>query len=290
VPLWAIAGTTMGLAISGDDPNVGGTGIAYGTASIPDPQRGVLGIEFWRGSTLVGRVPAKLVTRVMPDPASPAGLTGALSAPFANNKVLHQVLALIDIPASYQEGYYTLKVRRFRDATLTLPLVDEGPWDSAFWSQTLYISAGDGASYATPFHGAWGASGITPPFVITAAMLREIVPDPQLLLALPSSTSAATLQIRFPDAKVEIRGAIAYRTVGQKSLVTLEPVDADTVRIHYVSPAADAVELALVFRNIQTGYQPVLPSEFVYEGGSFYDVDGAPIAPGGGFNPIGAIR
>jgi hypothetical protein len=289
VPLWAVAGTTMALAISADEPAIGGTGIGYGTTALADSQRGALGVELLRGSTTEALVPVKFVTRVMPDPASPAGLAGKVHHPniplTGETNILHQIVALIDLPASLPEGYYTLKVRRYQNASLAT-LVDQGPYDSLLWQQELYVSPGDGGQYFTPFRGAWGETDVA----IPSSTLRELVPSPQLLLTLPLNTAAATIDIGFPDAKIDVEGAIQHGGAGQNSLVSYQLIDSNSVRIHWVNPTADGSSLALVFDNTQSGYQPVLPSEFTYEAGSFYDADGAPIAPGGGFNPIGQIR
>jgi hypothetical protein len=272
LPLQAVAGTTIGLAISGET-NL----LAYGTADFADVQRGALGVDFMQGSTVVaGPVGLRLATRLVPDTASPAGLAGSVGG--ATTLGLHQAVALLDVPVSLPAPQtYTLRLRRYRDATLTT-VVDEGPTESTLW--TLDVKPGDGAPHFTPFEGELGP--------IDAAYIAELVPYPKLVLTLPSATAAATVQIRFPTAAVEIRGALVRRKVGQASLVTFELVDSDSVRLHYVNPAADTSALELVFANTAAIYAPVLYSQFAYESGAFYDADGAPIAPSASYSPITA--
>jgi hypothetical protein len=284
----AVAGTTFALAIGPDEPTAGGGNIGFGTELFADPQRGVLGVELRSGGVLRARVPVKLVTRLMPDPASPAGLSGELATPhpvFSSVSLLGQVAALIDLPHTLPEGSYQITIRRYRDVTLTT-LVDEGPIESALWSDVLYVEAGDGSPHYTPFAGGWDILN----FALDAEHVRQIVPYPQLLLNLPAGTAAATLDIGFPEAKVAIAGVYVYHATQHAVTAQLEPIDSDSVRIHFVDPAAQDYRLALVFENTQSGFAPVLLGEFSYEAGSFYDLSGTLIVPAAGFDPIGQIR
>jgi hypothetical protein len=287
VPMRAVAGTTFALAIGPDEPNAGGGTVGYGTVLFPDPQRGVLGVEFAQGGVVEALVPVKLVTRLMPDPASRAGLTGSIEtpSPFGSFGLLGQVAAVIDLPHTLPEGPYDLTIRRYTDATLTA-LIDQGPYESAQWKDDLYVEAGDGSPHHTPFSGGWGIAN----YALGASHVQQIVPYPQLLLSLPSGTAAATLDIGFPDAKIDIEGAYFYRLTGHSALVEVQAVDTDTIRLHVVDPGAQDHWLALVFENVQGGYAPVLETEFTYEAGAFYDADGAPIDPGSGYDPIAEIR
>ena len=119
-PTVAVAGTTIAIPVSGEDPNTGATSLAYGTATIPDPQRGALKVELMLGTTAVATLPVRLVSRVMPDPSSPAGISGtiqgALPVPFTQ-----QVIALVDIPHTVPANTYTIRIERYRDATYAAP-------------------------------------------------------------------------------------------------------------------------------------------------------------------------
>lgn len=286
VPMRAVAGTTMALAIGPD--GIDGT-FGYGSSSFEDSQRGVLGVEFKRGTQIESTVPVKLVTRVMPDPASPAALSGSLALPepgIPPADILGQVAALIDLPHTLPEGSYDLTIRRYTDDSLTT-LIDQGPVENPVWSEVLYIEAGDGNPHPTPFSASW-IPGLT--YSLQSSHVRQIVPHPQILLTLPPGTAAATLEIEYPDAKIEIKGAYVYRLTGHRALVTVEHVDESTVRVHVVDPGIHGHPVALVFDNTQSGYSPVLKSEFTYVAGAYYGVNGTPITPGGSFDPIGEIR
>ena len=286
MPTWAVAGTTLGLPVSSASepvPNLG-----YGTGTFADRQRGALGVEFFQGTVFRDRVPLRFITRTMPDPASPAGLAGGITTPFGfQSAQIYQAIALIDIPATtLPAGDYTLKLRRYKDANLNAAdLVDEGPADYPIWA--VKILAGDGQTHYTPFQ-TWGGSS---PFTLDDAIVSETIPLPKLGLWLPVGTAAATLQIHFPDAKIDVRGALVSQKVGQSSHVVYELVDPDSVRIHYMNPAADASALELVFETTSSSYDDrAFESEFAVEIEEYYDQDGFPLNPPAGFVRIGKIR
>src|SRR5262245_23973419 len=96
VPTVAVAGTTIGIPLSGDHTITNGTGLAYGVPGMPDPQRGALKIDLMSGSTFVANLPIRLVTRVMPDPSSPAALAGSINGPEGINVPwIQQVVAVV---------------------------------------------------------------------------------------------------------------------------------------------------------------------------------------------------
>jgi hypothetical protein len=286
VPMRAVAGTTFGFPISADDVNVG-YGIAYGSATFPDPQRGVLAVRFTNGAT-TQTVPVKLVTRLVADPATPVAFSGMVATPhpvFTSIPATGQIVALVDIPRSLPEGTYQLAVRRYQTSALTT-LIDEGPPESSLWSNVLYIEAGDGVDHFSPFKGGFDTiiSNLLPPHV------QQITPLPEVIVKTPPETAAATIDIGFPNAKATISHAYFYRRGTHSCVVEIESIDANTVRIHAIDPLGQGSDLSLVFKNTQSGYNPILKSEFVYEGGTFYDVDGDPILPTQGYEPISDVR
>jgi hypothetical protein len=278
VPTRAIAGTTVGFAVATDDPTFGGA-MAYGSSIYPDPQRGVLGIRFAKSGTTL-TVPAKMVTRVSADKATPVALTGSMSTPisgFPSSSALDQVLALVDIPHTLPAGTYTITVRRYKTSTdmSDSNLVDQGPIDSPLWTNSIVVFAGDGADHFTPFTAGVGAASGS----LTASQVQQVTPLPELLLQLPANTAAATIDITYPDAKMDIVGAYYYRLGTHTTFVSTEVVDTNTVRIHAIDPLAQGYFLSLVFKNTQTGYNPIAVGEFFDDAAAFYDGDGDPIVP-----------
>jgi hypothetical protein len=167
-------------------------------------------------------------------------------------------------------------VRRFKtaDNLTTANLVDEGPAENALWStNVLYIEPGDGSDHFTPFTGSLfgGSVNLGPSYV------QQITPHPELLLTLPSGTSAATLDIGFPQAKMAVVGAYSFHLWNNTTFVTAEPLAANVVRLHVVDPGAQGYQVSLVFKNTQTGYNPILKTEFFVEAAHYYDENGAEI-------------
>jgi hypothetical protein len=284
VPTRAVAGTTFGLAVGPDDSTFG-RNFGFGSATYQDPQRGVLAVRFVKSGTDV-TVAAKVVTRVVADPATPIAISGSVSTPhpsFPSVLALGQVLALVDIPKTLPEGLYSITVRRYKTASDLSAgnLIDEGPFDSPLWSNSIYVQAGDGVDHFTPFNGSWATITTT----LQPQHVQQVAPLPELILWMPSDVAAATIDITYPDAKMDVWGAYFYRLGTQTAFVQTENVDSNTVRIHVVDPLVQGFLVSLVFKNTQTGYSPILLSEFSYDGGSYYDADGE-LLDTTGFNPL----
>jgi|GEM_PF-5566536 len=292
VPLVARAGTTIGLAI-GPETQIGGAdaGLAFGTNVVSDRQRGFLVFELRQGSTVVATLPTRFVTRVVPDPASEAGLTGLVPA---NNGVplampLAQALAMVDIPRTVPTGTYRIYVAR-SSAPSGSPISGPNPADSPLYE--IEILGPQSNDRFTPFD----HDEFLEVFAATPEQLQSITPKPKLLLNLPNGQTglpaAATLEIQFDGTRVDVRGAVMNVPARSGALLTTSLVASNRARVHYVNPLADGQQLALVFEVLDRGaaYDPVSETtHFTVVSQDYYDALGVPMAVGS-FNPKGGIR
>lgn len=291
VPLVARAGTTVGLAIGGEGFAASSAWLAYGTSVVPDRQRGFLVFELRQGSTVVATLPTRLVTKLQPDSASEAGLTG--SAPTNSGSpypFLQQAMALVDIPSNVPPGTYRIYVRRSTAASGG-SFVTPDPLDSTLYS--LEVIGPQNDVDFTPFDHEEGILGV---FAASPAQLQSVVPKPKLLLNLPQDSvgfpAAASLELAFDPSRIDPWGGILNSPTRPGVLITLELSAPNRVRLHYVNPAADGAQLALVFEVVDRGiaYDPVSETaHFFLLSQQYYDADGNPMSVGS-FNPIVGIR
>lgn len=295
VPLVARAGTTIGLAIGGENYLAANAWLAFGTGSVADRQRGYLIFQLYQGSTFVTTLSTRYVTKLVPDPASEVGLYGvAYDQQGVTQAPVGQALALVDIPSTVLPGIYRIHVRR-SDSASGATFLPQDPPDSALYELEVIEPQFD--SDFTPFDHEEPAGVLA----ATAEQLQSVVPKPKLRLNLPSVggayPAAATIELSYDTSRIEIWGALLNIPSRPGVLITTEFPAADRVRIHYVNPAADGEQLALVFEVVDQGndYDPVSatdPTHFsvINANTRYYDADGVLMSVGGNYNPKAGIR
>lgn len=229
----------------------------------------------------------RLVTRILPDPASAAGIANVL---YYSTPLVGQVLAVADIPnqAALIPGSYKLLVRHrpvLGDPSSETPAL-------VYWTYPLDLREFvvlPGVGEPTPYQGL-GGFGTT--YDLTQP-LRELIPYPelQLLMALdvwPYSgyPAAAEVELSYPD-NVVILNVYEAANLGRSSLVRWsDDSGARRVKIHFVNPDQDIYGLNVVFRL--SSPPAVDPADFQLISSRVYRLDGS-LAPDQETNPMVSI-
>jgi hypothetical protein len=292
VGLTAQAGSTFGLAITGEvaEGDKLGFGAVYAGTPLYDDQRGeLLFVLRTPGGGSEYPLQTRLVTRVFPDPASDAGLTGSLDSGWAFG--IAQPLALIDVPASVPPATYDIEVRRRRRTSPTgwetFPTGSGSPFDQPRQITVLPASSNGVTGAPTPFEGMLGPS--TNPD--TAAYAPTLYPHPKLVVNLGAPPpAAARLRVDYPQAKMQVQGVIEEQHYGRSSIIAYDDdPQSGELTIDFVDPTASVERLAIVFEPIDPfgAGRVSAPSDFgLLAGSQLYDADGNAIATSVTFGPI----
>jgi hypothetical protein len=270
-----------GTFVSAFDP---GSAAAMGFASTyggEDPQRGAVQFvlcppeaRLCELSTPAGRgtgfaLETQFVTRMGPDPFSPMGLAGRIDLPKLGTSIPlpGAAVALLRVPRRDQGGPAPGRYRV--EARL---LGAQGPED---------LLRGLGASVEI-------LDGVGEPVALRVPLsLAQLVPLPRITLtatptaagsraASPDAPAAAEIVIRYPSAKVTIRGAAEVGGLGPASMVSLAPgPTADTVRISLLAPQRETHQIGVAFAAIGRDPAPVRAEEFEIVEQRLYDERGA---------------
>jgi hypothetical protein len=197
----------------------------------------------------------RYVTRVMPHPASNAGLRGYLDIPHyplwePNWGLVGQDLALLDVPANVCPGNYELSVR-VRPA-LSAPGQNETLYGLGVDLEVLNVPDNDpNANGTNPLSANPLGSGnlnIDPDLV-------DLVPNPTVLVRLYDMTltslypAAVEVGVNYPNDRVEILGAYQDKHLGIRSLVSWsdDPI-AGVVTVSVVDPTRCTGDIRIAFR------------------------------------------
>jgi hypothetical protein len=279
IPLSAQAGSTIAIALAGEDmfsPALGYAGPYY---PLDDPRGEVLLrlVDGAAGEAVEIPLLTRYVTRVYADPASEAGLPSS-RAPGG----LGQTLALLDIPGSAPPGRYRLRLSR-RDAQ-----GDETSLPPTPASLTVLPSAIPDIPDLTDGGALRAVLGTPTPAVgyfATASQdvsrsLALYVPNPKVVIRiLPASLeppAGARLAVEYPAEKVEMLAAFEDQHLGRGSIVRWRDSDPrGRIDVSLVDPDRSVSELALVFRPLPPSGRRVEAREFRVVGSTFYLADGS---------------
>ena len=205
----------------------------------------------------------RYVTKVMPHPASNAGLNGRLDVPAYGNDwgLVGQDLALLEVPEVVCPGLYRLSVRA-RQVGSSEGVNEEFAPDQGSLITVLAAPAGEwNPMTANPF----GSLDVP-----INSDLAALVPNPEAAFHLQqlgwtsNYPAAAEIEVTYP-ARVQILGAYLGQNLGIQSLVSWR-VDAiqHRVTISIVDPTRCTNDLRIVFHLIDTQL-PVLPVNLLTE-------------------------
>lgn len=291
IPLVAQAGTTIVVPLAGEALHgayVGYESEVTRTRGLYDDQRG--GLEFALVDDLAAPTRShalltRLVTRVQPDPATPAAI--------ANGRTLHdftQILALVDVPVSVPSGDFYLSVRRKRRSAAQGGVDEPLPALPPQLSRLRVLPAERDASGApvarfTPLEAIVAGR----PFGDAESDALGVYPLPKVLVELGAlDIAAASLELGFPPAKLVVRSVFEEQHSGRGSVVRWHLVGPDTLRIQLVDPDASVRSLAVAFEPLDPfGVGRVEPADFQVRSTRLYDERGA-WTPGGA--AVGGIR
>lgn len=284
VGLTAQAGSTFGLAITGEvtEGHKLGFGATYDGTPLYDDQRGeLLFLLKTPGGGPEYELQTRLVTRVLPDPASNAGLGNLVAG--AAIYGIGQPVALIDIPASVPPATYEIEVRRRRRTGPTTWLTflpgAASPFNQSRELTVLPANVNGVQGAPTPFEGMLGVSTNTN----TAVFAPDLYPHPKVVVKLGATPpAAARLRIDYPQAKMVVLGVIEEQHYGRSSIVAYDddPQNGE-LTVDFVDPTASVERLAIVFDPIDPfgAGRVSVPGDFsLLTGSQLYDTDGNPIA------------
>jgi hypothetical protein len=275
LPLTAQAGASVGIAVAGEiaaGELAGYGGDLFAASGRYDDQRGQLVFLLRDPASGVEReLQTRIVTRVLPDPASEVGMANRVDSTSAGFGI-SQLLAVVDIPASVPPGSYDVDVRRRRrtDAggSEDLPTIVYGQRLTV-----LPANVGGAAGAPTPSSAYAGAFDID-----VSSQLARLVPLPKVVLSLPALPPyAAHLVIAYPAGKIKPRAVFEEQHLGRGSIVTWtdDPVSG-RVTVDFVDPAASVKALALVFEpKAPLSAGRVVLSEVTVASSTLYDYNGA---------------
>jgi hypothetical protein len=278
IPRVARAGTTILLPAGSEDPAIAiGFGSEVTRLHPLDAEMGALeGYDDQRGEMEYFLTPldattpeiplrTRFVTRLAPDPASPAAIAGATPGFVA---LPGQVVALVDIPADAPAGRYRVRVRVRRRV-----VSEADPSRPEDW-EVLY-EAGSGASGTATFDVSSDLASLVPLPKISVVVDADLVPP---------GPAAGRLVLRVPGDRIEVAAVFEDLNGGRGGLVRWSAQDPNRVEIEFAAPDRDILVLAAAFRH-RNGFDPALPDahrvseeEFQLLEGLFYDADGSPIA------------
>lgn len=238
----------------------------------PDPQRGDVRFALCSNTSCTPELPlvTRFLSRVHPDPASPAGLTDRVTVfgTTFESTLTGQPVAVLDVPVGTPAGIYTLRYFRAAAATpaASTPL------------ESIEILAGTEEQFTDI------ATEKLMGLDVSEA-LRDLVPYPSIVLNLLKQDSdrpaAATVVVSHPP-QVSIEGGYESGGLGRGSVVRLGPgPTVNSVSVHLVDPDLRTKSLALAFQLTDPS-DPVIPSEFGVVSQVLYDEDGIemPLAAG----------
>jgi hypothetical protein len=230
--------------------------------------------DFTEGSCHRFQLTTRVVVRVLPDPASNAGILNNLDG----NSLVGEALAAVDIPndPAITPGAYGLFVRRHMHV---LPGGGSDPNDPNVPKETPALFGDletptkfgiftilDGVGQPTPSDGL-SPAGSSSVFY----QLQDLVPYPSVILnfAAPGfmdtrTPAAAEIELTYPKTKVQILSVFEWLNLGRKTLIRWsdDPV-AGKVKIHFVDPDRSVYGLQVAFRLINpTGLGRVKAADF----------------------------
>ena len=260
LPLAEVAAVPMGFGAAAD---------AQGSELLmqPDMQRGNVRFGLCLDATCLSELPLTLrfLSRVYPDPGSPAGLRGTLvEGTRLAGMIRGQPLAVLDVPVSVPGGLYTLAAFATPPGSAEIPIP----------IQPIEILPGSEEHFTSITGEAVG--------VDVSQALRDLVPHPQVTLELIEPTgerpAAASVVVRHPR-QVSIEGAFEHGAMGQGSIVRVVPGrEPDTVELTLIDPDQQARGLTLAFR-LTNPRAPARAEDFVIESQQLYARDGSPLPP-----------
>jgi hypothetical protein len=284
IPLVAQAGTTIVLPLAGEALH--GAYVGYESEvtrrrGLYDDQRG--GLEFALVDDLAApayshALVTRLVTRVQPDPATPAAI--------ANGATLHdftQILALVDVPVDVPPGDFYVSIRRRRRGSASGGADELLPAMAPSFTRLRVLPSerdGSGAPVArfTPLEAIVAGR----PFGNAESDALGLYPLPKVVVQLGAlDVAAASLEVVFPPAKLAVRSVFEEQHPGRGSVVRWQLVASDTLRIQLIDPDASVRALAIAFEPLDPfGVGRAQPADFQVRSARLYDERGAWI-PGG---------
>jgi hypothetical protein len=249
---------------------------------LEDPQRGEMVFDLYDGSTLLGNLPLRYITKVSPHPSSRSEIEGYVT------RTKGQTLAFVDIPLFedlVDDKDYRIVVSRHRRIkgnpndyeAAPVQNVWGVPWHG--WGDespaqspheiSIFIRAASGTvTNFTPLEG-WelSTSGLQGEPVSTE--LQELAPYPDFELRVPPVGSTQTppaawkIELGYIKGAIRIRGVSLRRTSASEALVIwdadeTEPVECfagGVLKIQVMDPErlTEGVRVAYDLRNFESG-------------------------------------
>jgi hypothetical protein len=275
LPLSVQAGASVAIALAGEaalGDAVGYGGELLAASGRHDDQRGELRFVL---QPIAGgserEVSTRIVTRVLPDPASETGLRNSAHASLAAFGIA-QIVAILDVPSDVAPGEYEVSVRRLRrtdygeSESLPAPLYGQR-------ISVLPATVGSSTGAPTPSTTKVGAFEAD-----ASAQLIDLIPLPKLVLALPKSPPPAALRLvlGYPAEKIRPRAVIEEQHLGRSSIVSWrDDPERARVTVDLVDPSASVEAIALVFEPKQPlSAGRIGVSEVFVVSSTLYDRDG----------------